>query len=536
MEKYQQHLLKNIRSQLNIWMEEKEHISHDDVYRFLHSIAGTAGTIGMSEMSSIAKDLMGQMKTLEVKDWTIKEIQDFILTLLSHCYEYSNNSVECNAAEQHVKDGQPFILVVDDETSMLMFLKEELEKYGWIVMVVSDPVKAISAFYDMRPDCVIIDIHMQKKDGFELLAFLKEKLKQWLIPTVMISIDNSKSNRMKTFELGADDFIAKPFEIDELYVRVKRHIERKKLIDNLILTDELTRVYNRKYTGFAYDTMCSSIGRRDESFCLAVLDLDHFKIVNDSYGHLTGDIVLKEFAAMLSNQCRSGDIVIRYGGEEFLLFMERVSAPQGKEILDRLLQDFQSHSFSIGEDSFTCTFSAGIVEVNRANDSLNYWIKLADDALYKAKSLGRKQIQISESNKKIIHKKPLRIAIIDDDPIIRTILEDSFSRMTNELKFALNVKTFRGGAEFLGAQWSYSNENYMVVLDGIMPEMDGLEVLQSLRATTRQNQYKVMMLTSRNSEKDIARALELGADDYVTKPFKMTELEARISYLCKRMK
>lgn len=536
MEKYQQHLLRNIRSQLNMWMEVEEHISHDEVYRFLHSIAGTAGTIGMTEMSAIARELMEQMNKLEEKDWTIKEIQHFMFTLISHCYDYGRDGIASKTLEITVKDGQPFILVVDDETSMLMFLKEELEKYGWIVMVVSDPIKAITAFYDMRPDCIIIDIHMQKKNGFELLAFLKEKLKQWLVPTVMISIDNSKNNRMKTFEMGADDFLAKPFDIDELYVRVKRHIERKTLIDNLILTDELTRVYNRKYTPFAYDTMCSSIGRTEESFSLAVVDLDHFKNVNDHYGHLIGDIVLKDFAALLIDQCRSGDIVIRYGGEEFLVFMERVSARQGKEILDHLLHEFQNLSFTVGEERFSCSFSAGIVEVNRATDSLDYWIKLADDALYKAKSLGRKQVHISESKKKVIHKKPLRIAVIDDDPIVRTILEDSLLRMANESKFALNVKTFRGGSEFLGDEWSYSNENYIVVLDGIMPEMDGLEVLQSLRASTRQDQYKVMMLTSRNSEKDIARALDLGADDYVTKPFKITELEARISYLCKGMK
>ena len=174
--------------------------------------------------------------------------------------------------------------------------------------------------------------------------------------------------------------------------------------------------------------------------------------------------------------------------------------------------------------------------MNHPKDSLDYWIKLADDALYKAKASGRKQIQISESNKKVFHRKPLRIAVIDDDPIILTVLEDMFKSIEDELKFTLNIKTFSDGPEFLRDDWTYSNENYVVILDGIMPEMDGLEVLQSLRASTRQDQYRVMMLTSRNSERDISRALELGADDYLTKPFKMSDFKARISYLCKRMK
>ena len=536
MGKYQKHLIKNVRSQLEKWMEQKENISHYDVYRSLHSIAGTAGTIGMMEMSAIARELMGQMREQDKQVWTIKEIQEFMIRLISHCYNYSFVDSPKELAVSDEKDGQPFILIIDDETSMLMFLKEELEKYGWIVMVVADPIKAISTFYDFRPDCVIIDIHMRGKSGFELLAFLKEKLKQLFVPTVMISVDNSKENRIKTFEMGADDFLAKPFDIDELYIRVKRHIERKKLVDNLILTDELTRVYNRRYTNYAYETMCSAISRREEPFCLAVLDLDHFKIVNDRYGHLTGDKVLQKFASLLRDQCRNSDIVIRFGGEEFLLFMERVSALKGKEIIERVLNEFQNHSFHDGTETFSCSFSAGVVEVNTANDSLDHWLKLADEALYQAKSAGRKQVQIGKSDFTVAYKRPLRVAVIDDDSIIRTMLEDMFSRFTNELPYDLKVKTFRDGSLFLSDTWTYSNERYLVILDGIMPEMDGLEVLQSLRASTRQDQYSVIMLTSRNSEKDISRALELGADDYMTKPFKMAELETRIRHLCKRVK
>ena len=255
-------------------------------------------------------------------------------------------------------DGQPFILVIDDETSMLMFLKEELEKYGWIVQVVADPLKAITVFYDMRPDCVIIDIHMEGKNGFELLAFLKEKLKQLFVPTVMISVDNSKENRIKTFEMGADDFLAKPFDIDELYIRVKRHIERKKLVDNLILTDELTRVYNRKYTKIAYETMCSTLGRREETFCLAVLDLDHFKVVNDRYGHLTGDTVLQKFASLLRDHCRTNDIVIRFGGEEFLFLWNVFQQQKEKKFLNACFMNFRIF-LSVWDRNFFLQFFSG---------------------------------------------------------------------------------------------------------------------------------------------------------------------------------
>ncbi|WP_394232196.1 response regulator [Niallia oryzisoli] len=536
MEKYQKLLLKNIRSQLEKWMEQKKDIPHHEVYRFLHSISGTAGTIGMIEIMKIAKELMVQLNEQAAKLWTLKEIQEFMIQLIYLSYNQTLELTHEDKAEKQVKEGQPFILVIDDETSMLMYIKEELEKSGNVVMVAADPVKAISSFYDMRPDCIILDIHMKGKNGFELLTFLKEKLKQLFVPTIMISVDNSIENRVKTFEMGADDFIAKPFDMEELRARVKRHIEKKRLVDNLILTDELTRVYNRKYMKHAFDTMCSILLNRQEPFCLAMLDLDHFKVVNDCFGHLMGDHVIQTFAAFLQEKSSKDDIVIRFGGEEFLLLMQGVSAAEGKEFLEQLIVKFQNQTFYTKTDSFSCSFSAGIVEVNTANDDIEKWLSLADEALYRAKEAGRRQVYMNESDIEICYKKPLRVAVIDDDPIMCTILEEMLVRFSNELPFQLNVKSFLNGTLFLSDEWTYSNEPYLVLLDGIMPEIDGLEVLQSLRESTRQDQYTVFMLTSRNSQKDIAKALELGADDYLTKPFKMAELQKRIRYLCTRMK
>lgn len=535
MEKYQTQLLKNIRCQLEKWMDQKENISKQDVYRFLHSISGTAGTIGFAEMMTIAQDLMIQLQEKDKENWTMKEIQEFMIHLIYLTYNQTFVESSEDLNEIYTKEGQPFILVVDDETSMLMYLKEELERYGWIVMAATDSIKAISAFYDMQPDCVIIDVHMQGKNGFELFSFLKEKLKQLFVPTIMISVDDSKDNRLKTFEMGADDFIAKPIDIDELYARVNRHIERKKMVDNLLLTDELTRVYNRKYIKKAYETMCSNLYHRHETFSIAILDLDHFKKVNDHHGHLMGDLVLQKFATFLQNNIRKDDSVIRLGGEEFLLFLQGVSALKGKEILEQLNQEFQMVSFPSNTNTFCCSFSAGIVEVTTNNKPVEKWISLADNALYKAKAAGRKQVRMNESDLAIIYKKTLRVAVIDDDPIICSMLEEMLVKFSKDLPFDIKIKSFCDGALFLTDDWSHSNDRYLVILDGIMPGMDGLDVLQSLRASKRQDQYKVIMLTSRNSEKDIARALQLGADDYMTKPFKMIELQTRIRNVCKRM-
>ena len=126
---------------------------------------------------------------------------------------------------------------------------------------------------------------------------------------------------------------------------------------------------------------------------------------------------------------------------------------------------------------------------------------------------------------------------MDDDPIIRTMLEDLISKSKFTDGFTVDIKTFKDGMEFIEADWHLNNnEQYLIILDGMMPRMDGLEVLQKLRGLSYQERFTVMMLTSRKSEHDITRALQLGADDYITKPFKLLELETRLGHLIKRMK
>lgn len=130
----------------------------------------------------------------------------------------------------------------------------------------------------------------------------------------------------------------------------------------------------------------------------------------------------------------------------------------------------------------------------------------------------------------------MKIAVVDDDPIMRTIITDIVTKLPCNGKVKHELQTFKDGIEFIASDWHQDESACLVLLDGVMPKMDGLEVLQWIRTQKRSDRYKVIMLTSRRSESDIARALELGADDYITKPFKLLELEARICQMMKRMR
>ena len=539
MNKYLQTLKKNVRKQLEEWLNGQGCIQYKELYRFLHSISGTAMTIGFNQAGEVAQSLISQLEENDEREWTKEDLQEFLYPLMSIFYDKEFSYVDEVIEKTEELENNNLILLIDDDPALLMYLKDELEKYSLVVIAVADPDRAINLYYDLNPDCVIIDIHMKDKNGLDVLLKLKENMKQHFIPTIMISIDNTKEMRMKSYQLGADDFIQKPIDLDEFIVRINRQLERKQAIDDLILIDELTKVYNRKYLQQTYDRLLGNLKRKYETFCLALVDLDHFKRVNDRYGHVVGDEVLVTFANVIKNGLRINDIVIRYGGEEFILLLPETNAKEAKNVLERILSEFSKVSFTDlnGETEFYCTFSAGIHEVHLDELDLKKNIEIVDGALYEAKNEGRSRVKVVPVNDVRYHKKLVHVGIIDDDPIIRTMLENLISKSKFTEGFTLDIQSFKDGMEFFESDWHLkNNEPYLIILDGMMPRMDGLEVLQKLRGLSFQERFTIMMLTSRKSEQDISRAIQLGADDYITKPFKLLELESRLVHLIKRMK
>ncbi|MCA1055397.1 diguanylate cyclase [Rossellomorea aquimaris] len=534
MEKYQKHFLNNFRKKLEEW-EAKQEVEHKEVYRFVHSLAGTASTLGLDRIGDLARKLMDRMDEEEERLWTNAELKATLYEIIEAYYRLEEATVVTEFKGKKGRDGEePVVLVIDDDTSFLMYMKEELENIGWYVVPIANPEKAVNTFYDVRPDCAIIDIHMDESNGFEVLDFFKHKLKQPFIPMVMVSVDGRKDVRMKSYELGADDFIQKPFELDEFIIRVKRQMQRKKQFEELILIDELTHVYNRKFLTQAYEQVKNGWDRRKEPSSIAVIDIDHFKKVNDRYGHLVGDKVLVGFAKFLKEKARVQDLLVRYGGEEFVIIFQNTNVQDAHSFLDAWREEFSERVFK-ENTPFSCTFSAGLTEITDPAKPLEEWLSKADQALYEAKEKGRNKVEIDSDSTDIQHNKVIKVAIVDDDPIIRTVMRDIVSKLPTEQNIQYEIKSFKDGALFMESDW-HRDSLCLVILDGVMPKMDGLEVLERLRRQKDSDQYKVLMLTSRSSEKDISRSLQLGADDYMTKPFKLLELEARLGQILKRMR
>ena len=535
IEKYQKLLFEKIKIQMSRWFDlnNSEVIKNEDVYSFLHSLKGTAGTIQLGGLFHLASRLFDQLELKGKEQWKKCELREFLFELISLSYQYEHfKETDLKKVEPSESD-LPLVQMIGDDVSMLILMKEAMEEKGWMVMTSTDPEKAVSLYYDLQPDCLVIDTDFTKENGFQLLETIQQHNHKQFVPKVILSTENNRQTRIKAYEMGVDDFIGKPVDMEEFVVRIKRQLQRKQTFDESVLIDELTKIYNRRLLYDLLDRYLKEMERTNSVFSLALLDLDYFKDINDSYGHLTGDKVLVAFADFLKRNLRGSDIVFRYGGEEFVILLPRTNSEETIDVINRILEQFKAIEFNEQGRSFNVSFSAGVYMVSNPEEGSQDILKMADHSLYEAKANGRSRVQganVAEQSANNI----INVSVIDDDAIIRTLLVRVLQNIDTE-KVELNVQSFENGEKFFESGRLTEKGKHFLILDGVMPVMDGIEVLDKVKSIPQSSTVHVLMLTGRKSEYDIARALKLGADDYVTKPFSITELQARIQRLIKRM-
>ncbi len=435
---------------------------------------------------------------------------------------------------QSKKYQQMLIQIIEDDLQNLILLKKTLEDKGWMVIADTDPEKATDHYFEMNPDCLILNAKLPTKNGFQILEEIQAHNDRLFVPKIMLSSQNDKESRLDAFKTGADDFITKPYEIEELMIRIENHLHRKQIYDQSVLIDPLTGVYNRKYLHIDLEKSIKEWRRTDDSLTIAVIDFDHFSFLNKRFGHVIGDSILSEFTRFLKQSIRSGDTVYRIGGDRFLIQFPRAGDQKVKEVISRLLCDFENKSFEKDGQYFSVTFSAGIVELRDYDVLTKTAIQMAEKALTRAKEAGKARVEIIKETTITFVKKKLNISVIDNDMIMRTMLSKIFQSLVLE-NSELNIEVFESGSQFFQSNRLEEKGKHFLVLEGVMPIMNGIEILQKIKKYSRKPQMRVLMLAGKKDENEIARALKLGADDYMTKPFSITELKARIERLIQRM-
>ncbi|KAI7253011.1 hypothetical protein KC345_g11425, partial [Hortaea werneckii] len=475
-----------------------------------------------------------------LKSWTEAEWGDYIYPLLELFDEPESTGVipppNPGKALPHGGTHQQYeILVIDDDVELVALLRESLENQSYYVSIALSAERGLKIFYETKPDLILLDILLPDRSGIDVLNQIIGKAKKERIPIIIISGEHSKDIQLYAYSLGVMDYIQKPVDIDLFLMLIKNRFELKKEWQESIIVDELTGAFNRKYFNQTMKQLVSDFRRTSRTFSLALLDLDHFKQVNDTYGHLVGDEVLLAFSEMVRQSIRTEDTFSRYGGEEFALFMPNTSAESARLVLERIQEQFYAKEFRAKRESFHITFSCGITEVTDRQQDPEQLIEEADQALYASKYGGRNQTTLySEDLLARKRQSILNVIIVDDDPLIRRIITNNFSSWEPDNIAEMKVTSYTNGALFLQSDWYVPEEKYIILLDGVMPELDGLEVLERIRSSYPEVNILVIMLTGRNDQRDIIHALQMGADDYVIKPFHLSELMTRIERLVHR--
>lgn len=291
------------------------------------------------------------------------------------------------------------ILIVDDTKLNIKLLTDILENHGYEVyslnsgFLVQDTAKRIS------PDIILLDIMMPGIDGFEVCRILKQDSELMDIPVIMVTARTEGADIKKALELGAFDYIKKPIDEWEVVARVQSALRFKKnqdMLKDLAIKDRLTGLYNHALIIELLKRELAKQGRRGSDLCFGMIDIDYFKKVNDTYGHMVGDVVLNELSNMLVNSVRKSDIIGRYGGDEFSVILPEITLHDSICVFERIRQSVDERKYIVEDKTIHITISTGIC-FKRAADNLSYAdiIKKADEALYLSKGNGRNRIEIS---------------------------------------------------------------------------------------------------------------------------------------------
>jgi diguanylate cyclase (GGDEF)-like protein len=274
-------------------------------------------------------------------------------------------------------------------------LKKELLKHKFNLFEAKDGQEALNFLKNKSVDLIITDYEMPNLDGLGLLKEIRKEKDKNILPIIALSSINNSAVVSRFLKNGANDYLTKPYSKDELMCRVNNAITNKELyeeIKQIATIDPLTKVYNRNYFYEASEQIFANAKRYNEDLSVAILDIDHFKKINDTYGHDVGDIVLKSVAKKMKKRLRGSDLLVRYGGEEFIILLPNTSLKKSFIAMEGLRETISKNKVEIDGEKIVVTVSIGISDIKDTN-SLDEAIKRADLKLYKAKNNGRDRVE-----------------------------------------------------------------------------------------------------------------------------------------------
>lgn len=307
-----------------------------------------------------------------------------------------------NAMSEPVEHAR--ILVIEDQSFESKKFTDALQVDDDIIIVSETGIDAMTKVNESDYDLIAVSLNLKNEDGLRLCSHLRSSEKTRAVPILMVANEEDMPRIAHGLEIGAHDYILRPVDRNELIARVRTQVRRKRFQQRLrsnfelslsmALTDPLTGLYNRRYFEVHLQKLLDKNAVSKKSMAVLMLDVDHFRNFNNTYGHAIGDVVLKTFATRVQDSLRSFDLVARLGGEEFVVILPDVSTEMAYFISERLRR-------SIGDVPFECNVEGGIVSVTTSiggaiieggTSTMEQVLKRADDCLYAAKEGGRNQV------------------------------------------------------------------------------------------------------------------------------------------------
>ncbi len=287
---------------------------------------------------------------------------------------------------------QPFrVLVIDDSSAQARHTERLLNNVGMVTRSLNDPLETMAALADFQPDLIILDMYMPDCTGTELAQAIRHNDRYVSVPIVYLSAEGDTDKQLDAMSEAGDDFLTKPISSRQLVTVVRNRAARARSLHARMVRDSLTGLYNHTYILRELDDACDRAQRDRQPLVFAMLDIDHFKRLNDVHGHALGGRVIKSLSLFLKQRLRTTDLIGRYGGEEFAVVMPDTTLGCALKVLGDILQHFSTIQFPTQSKGVSCTFSGGVAIV-RPGMSGHSLASQADAALYRAKHQGRNRI------------------------------------------------------------------------------------------------------------------------------------------------
>lgn len=414
------------------------------------------------------------------------------------------------------------VYVLTGDLEFISFIKKYLT-YDFLLRFDHNEENIIEKLLLSRPDCLIINMEQLSNGLKDMLPTIQQWCEQNFIP--IIAIVNRFFHKRINYLSIADAVFYHPVNSVELIASMKKHIKKRLHFLSHSLLDTVTGAFNHLYLQTEFQRHLDDIKRSHESLTIVYLEVGLDRV------HFSKKIeTLKRFVLFIKNSIRPTDFLGNYlGYHGFIIILPKTGRVDASRLLERLEQQLSSDN---GVEFFQhepVSFSSKVLEVTDPSISPMDWLR-------KLTVESTEQVQLkTDSIEGEFGRKRINIAIIDDDRLIRELLQHQLQGI-GEGEIDLDIKSFADGEEFFNDSWHRQNVRFLLIIDRVMPKMDGLEVLRKVRAQYDRNRYLCLMLTSKGSEADIALAIQQGANDYMTKPFNLKELQVRIMRLIRGQK